>query len=112
MCGEAAPAAPSPEPTVLRSTPPITDQVRYVTDTRPAATPERPRSGSTRKKSMPARLALFYRQVVAELRKVIWPNRKELVTYTIVVLIFVTFMIALVSLFDFASSKAVLKIFG
>ena len=86
--------------------------MRRVTDTRPPATPERPRPGSTEKKNVVARLALFYRQVVAELRKVIWPSRKELVTYTIVVLIFVIFMIGLVSLFDFGASKLVLKIFG
>jgi preprotein translocase subunit SecE len=79
-----------------------------VTDTRPAATPERGQSD----KRGAAKLALFYRQVVAELRKVIWPTRKELVTYTIVVLFFVTIMISLVSLFDFGSSKLVLKIFG
>ena len=33
-----------------------------------------------------SRVALFIRQVVVELGKVIWPTRKELVTYTIVVL--------------------------
>ena len=86
--------------------------MRRVTDTRPAATPERPRSGAPEKKNLLARLALFYRQVVAELRKVIWPSRKELVRYTVVVLIFVTFMISLVSLFDYGASKLVLKVFG
>jgi preprotein translocase subunit SecE len=55
---------------------------------------------------------VFYRQVVAELRKVIWPTRRELVTYTAVVLVFVLFMVAVVSLFDFGASQAVLKVFG
>jgi preprotein translocase subunit SecE len=54
----------------------------------------------------------YYRQVVAELRKVIWPTRRELVTYTAVVLVFVLFMVAVVALYDFASSQAVLKVFG
>ncbi len=54
----------------------------------------------------------YYRQVVAELRKVIWPTRRELVTYTAVVLVFVVFMVAIVSLFDFGASQAVLKVFG
>ena len=31
------------------------------------------------------RTARFYRQVVAELRKVVWPSRKQLTTYTAVV---------------------------
>ena len=59
-----------------------------------------------------ARLVLFVRQVVAELRKVIWPTRKELVTYTSVVLVFVVVMVSVVSLFDFAFTKAVLAVFG
>ncbi len=57
-------------------------------------------------------IGVFYRQVVAELRKVIWPTRKELVTYTSVVLIFVVAMVLIISLFDFAFSQAVLKVFG
>ena len=57
-------------------------------------------------------IGVFYKQVVAELRKVIWPSRKELVTYTTVVLVFVIAMVLLVSVFDFAFSQAVLKVFG
>ena len=57
-------------------------------------------------------IGVFYKQVVAELRKVIWPTRKELITYTTVVLAFVVFMVLLVSLFDFAFSQLVLKVFG
>jgi preprotein translocase subunit SecE len=58
------------------------------------------------------RIATYNRQVVSELRKVIWPTRNELVTYTIVSIVFVTAMVALVSLYDFAFTKAVLGIFG
>ena len=39
-----------------------------------------------------ARVGLFYRQVVSELRKVVWPTRKQLTTYTAVVLVFVSFI--------------------
>ena len=59
-----------------------------------------------------ARIGLFYRQVIAELRKVIWPTRKELLTYTAVVLVFVSIMIAIVSVIDFALGKGVLFVFG
>ncbi len=84
-----------------------------MTETRPAATPERGRAGSAEvKRSLPARLSLFYRQVIAELRKVIWPTRKELVTYTAVVIVFVTVMIAFVSVLDLGFSKLVLRVFG
>jgi preprotein translocase subunit SecE len=84
-------------------------------DTRGAtATPERGRSGQPeeRKRSYPARLSLFYRQVVAELRKVIWPTRKELITYTTVVIFFVLIVIAYVSLLDLGFGQLVLRVFG
>ncbi len=54
----------------------------------------------------------FVRQVIAELRKVIWPTRRELVTYTAVVLVFVLFMVAIVSVLDFGFSQLVLRVFG
>ena len=62
--------------------------------------------------SLFGRLALFLRQVVAELRKVIWPTRKELVTYTIVVIVFVAVMAAIVAAYDFVITRGVLLIFG
>jgi preprotein translocase subunit SecE len=54
----------------------------------------------------------FYRQVIAELRKVVWPTQQQLVTYFLVVMIFVLFMIAIVSVLDLAFGKAVFAIFG
>ncbi len=57
-------------------------------------------------------LALFFRQVIAELRKVIWPTRDQLVTYFLVVLVFVMFMMAFVSVLDFAFNQAMFQIFG
>ena len=54
----------------------------------------------------------FYRQVVAELRKVVWPTQQQLVTYFLVVLVFVLVMIAYVSLLDVAFGKAVFGLFG
>ena len=62
--------------------------------------------------SLFSRIARFLREVVAELRKVIWPNRKQLVTYTIVVLVFVSFMIALVAGLDYVFGQGVLFLFG
>jgi preprotein translocase subunit SecE len=58
------------------------------------------------------RLGTLYREVVAELRKVIWPSRRDLVSYTIVVLVFVTVMVALVSGLDFLFVKASGFLFG
>jgi preprotein translocase subunit SecE len=58
------------------------------------------------------RIGLFYRQVVSELRKVVWPTRNQLTTYTSVVLVFVGFIILVVSIFDFVLTKIVFWIFG
>ena len=54
----------------------------------------------------------FYRQVVAELRKVVWPTQQQLVSYLMVVLAFVLVMIAYVSVLDLAFGKAVFALFG
>jgi preprotein translocase subunit SecE len=58
------------------------------------------------------RIGGFFREVVSELRKVIWPTRKELLTYTAVVIVFVTVVTTIVSLLDLAFGKAVLATFG
>ena len=50
-------------------------------------------------------------EVKAELRKVAWPTRKEVINSTIVVLIAVVVMTSLIFLFDLASSNFVLWLF-
>ncbi len=59
-----------------------------------------------------SRLALFIRQVIVELRKVIWPTRKELIAYTTVVVIFVLIMAGIIAGYDFIFTRGVLLIFG
>jgi preprotein translocase subunit SecE len=54
----------------------------------------------------------YLKQVVAELRKVIWPNRKQMMTYTSVVLAFLVFMVTLIGLVDVGLAKLVLQVFG
>jgi preprotein translocase subunit SecE len=58
------------------------------------------------------RLARFFREVVAELRKVIYPTRQELLTYTGVVVVFVVIMVAVVFGLDWVFHKGVLFVFG
>lgn len=58
------------------------------------------------------RLFKFLREVIAELRKVIWPNRKQMVTYTTVVLVFVIFMVAFIRGLDLAFIFGVDWLFG
>lgn len=70
------------------------------------------RSPRRRRASPFVRMRTYYREVVAELRKVIYPTRSELVTYTVVVLIFVSLVVAIVAGFDYGFSQLDLKIFG
>jgi preprotein translocase subunit SecE len=55
---------------------------------------------------------LFFRQVIAELRKVVRPTRSELITYTTVVLVFVLAVMTYVSFLDFGLGRLVLWAFG
>jgi preprotein translocase subunit SecE len=52
------------------------------------------------------------RESVSEMRKVLWPSRSELVTYAIVVIVFVVIMIAIVAGLDVGFAKLVLELFG
>ena len=76
------------------------------------------RAGGDKKKSdakkgnIFSRIALFVRQVIAELKKVVTPTRSELITYTTVVLVFVAVVMAFVTVLDFGIGKATLWLFG
>ena len=65
--------------------------------------------GVTEKRTGPV---TFVKQSISELRKVVWPTGSQLTQYFVVVLIFVLFMITLVSLLDFAFGWALLKALG
>nr|WP_260152605.1 preprotein translocase subunit SecE [Hoyosella altamirensis] len=54
----------------------------------------------------------FLREVISELRKVIWPNRKQMVTYTIVVFVFLIFMVSLIFGLDQVFARGVLWLYG
>lgn len=72
----------------------------------PKPTPKAGRGGPV------ARISRFLREVIAELRKVIWPTRKELITYTTVVIVFVTIMVSITSGLDLGFAKVVIAVFG
>lgn len=76
------------------------------------STPTRDRTEAASQGSVFARLRRFLREVVAELRKVHWPTRRQIVVYTFVVLVFVSFMVALVAGLDWVFAKAVFALFG
>jgi preprotein translocase subunit SecE len=72
--------------------------------------PTKSKSGDRR--NIFSRFVNFVREVVAELRKVIWPTRNELLTYTGVVVVFVTIMIVIVGGLDWLFAQAVVWVFG
>ncbi|MCE7005680.1 preprotein translocase subunit SecE [Kibdelosporangium philippinense] len=74
------------------------------------ATPSR--DGKEKRAGLFARLFRFLKEVVAELRKVIWPTRKQMITYTAVVLVFLAVMVAIISGLDLGIGKLVALIFG
>ncbi len=82
------------------------------TQTRGDAAEKRSGAGGAPKRSNRTTPALFFRQVVGELHKVIWPTRKELVTYTVVCLAFVVFMVIIVTSLDYGFTKLVFEVFG
>jgi preprotein translocase subunit SecE len=73
---------------------------------------KKPKKSGDRRANPLVFLYNYLKQVVAEMRKVIWPNRKQMVTYTSVVLAFLAFMVALVGLTDLGLTKLVLLVFG
>jgi preprotein translocase subunit SecE len=54
----------------------------------------------------------FVKESVSELQKVVYPTGQQLINYFIVVLIFVLFIIAIVSVLDLAFGKAIIAIFS
>ncbi len=73
----------------------------------------RSRSKDAGKRGGPfARVARFIREIVAELQKVIWPTRKELLTYTTVVVVFVAVMMTFVALLDLGFVRVMFLVFG
>jgi preprotein translocase subunit SecE len=103
-----ASAAGDAKPDVDKARPAGREKAEKTAKDRP--TPKRDRKA--KQASVFSRLVRFIREVWAELRKVIWPTRKQMVTYTTVVLVFVIFMVALVSGLDLAFGKVINVVFG
>lgn len=69
-------------------------------------------SAGDRKLGFFGRIALFIRQILDELRKVVTPTRKELAKFTSVVLVFVLIVIGIVYGLDFVFSWVIEQVFG
>ena len=75
--------------------------MRKETPSRPAQRPTKERVGA----------AEVTRQVRAELRKVAWPTRSEVINYSILVLIALLILTGLIFALDYAFGKAVIFLF-
>jgi preprotein translocase subunit SecE len=67
---------------------------------RPAPSPTAPREPRTKPRE-------FVREVNAELRKVAWPTRRETVSLSAIVFVFLIVMTAFIGLIDVGFSKAI-----
>ena len=54
-----------------------------------------------------ARIGNAFKNMWHELRKVTWPTREKLVNYTVIVVLFMLFMMVIVGLLDTGASKLV-----
>jgi preprotein translocase subunit SecE len=76
-----------------------------------------PKTAATAKRAQPVKRERttplkFVRQSIGELRKVVYPTGQQLINYFIVVLVFVLFVIAYVSLLDLGLGAAIFRIFS
>jgi len=71
--------------------------------------PKKPARSAAPERTSPV---VFVREVRSELRKVIWPTRKELITYTTVSVIFIMVMVGIVTGIDTGLTDLVFKVFG
>ena len=62
-----------------------------------------------RQESLPARITTFYHEVVAEMRKVTWPDRAQLKDTTIKIIIFVLFIGAVIGVIDLVLQMVLVK---
>lgn len=76
------------------------------------ATRSRARSRTSATPGIFGRIVRRLRETVAELQKVIWPTRKELLTYTTVVVIFVALIMGFVAGLDYGFARLMILIFG
>jgi preprotein translocase subunit SecE len=69
----------------------------------------KPKGPAKQDRTTPAK---FVNEVRDELRKVVWPTRNELVTYTTSALIFILVMVGIVVSLDYGFTKLVFALFS
>ncbi|SDE29408.1 preprotein translocase subunit SecE [Glycomyces harbinensis] len=74
--------------------------------------PTRKRGEKTAERNPFKKLGRFLREVVEQLRKVVYPTRRQLITYSIVVLVFVGIVMAYIGGLDLLFGDLVSRAFG
>jgi preprotein translocase subunit SecE len=77
---------------------------------RRAAPPATTRRAAQQEKRKRAGVRQFLREVRLELKKVDWPTRKELITYTVVVLVTITVLTSFVFAIDWVFAKLIFNL--
>jgi preprotein translocase subunit SecE len=87
------------------------DEARKKKQPRPTPKPAAgaPGAGAKGQRTAPRQ---FFKEVMAELRKVAWPTRQEVVGYSIVVLVSSIVIAAIVFGMDWVFTEAILALFG
>ena len=78
---------------------------------KPATRPN-PKAAAIAQKKERTKPRQFFKEVVAELKKVAWPSRQEVVAYSTVVLISSIVIAALIFAMDFVFTEAVYALYG
>ena len=58
-------------------------------------------------KNLPKRIAKPFKNMYYELKKVTWPSKHKLITYSIIVLLFMLFMGIVIGLLDMGASRLI-----
>jgi preprotein translocase subunit SecE len=87
-------------------------QGQLTSDGAPVAQPRRQPATKPTERGQRTRPAEFWREVKAELRKVVKPTKAEVINYSIIVLAAVVFMTALVGVLDFGLGELVLELYN
>ena len=72
----------------------------------------RPARGKDVRLNVVQRLARFFRQIVAEMKKVVWLTRKDMINYASAVIVFVAVVMAFVTLVDLGIGSLTKLVFG
>ena len=67
----------------------------------PSAPPKKKLNWKQAIKQLPKKIVKFVKDVIRELKKVTWPTRKALLSYTLVVIVTIIIFAAILGLFDF-----------